>query len=144
MDRQMLAHSWREIGDRSVRHGGRRHLRGRVGSCFVASQRAYQRHHGGNQKLAAGDAERIVQEAADRIADTANVGLQRASSARREPSSSKVRRSPVSMLISYRVIVDLINASTTGAGLEVHCELDANVWNYTIKPVSRSDRAVGS
>ena len=72
-------------------------------------------------------------------------------------------------LISYQVIVDLISATTTSAGLEVRCELDANTypkgvtvsdaemaainveyaefhgeWNYTISPTNRSDRAVDS
>jgi len=70
-------------------------------------------------------------------------------------------------LVSYRVIVDLISATTTKAGLKVVCELDTNAypkgiavseeemdainitrdafhgeWNYTIKPIERSDRAV--
>ena len=70
-------------------------------------------------------------------------------------------------LISYRVIVDLISATTTDTGLKVHCELDTNAypkgisvsdedmaainivrgdfhgeWNYSIKPVNHSDRAV--
>jgi hypothetical protein len=70
-------------------------------------------------------------------------------------------------LVSYRVIVDLISATTTDTGLTVHCELDFNhypkgivvsdedmaainivraefhgEWNYTIKPNNRSDRAV--
>ena len=68
-------------------------------------------------------------------------------------------------LVSYRVIVDLISATTTDTGLKVHCELDTNAypkgitlsdeemdaininraefhgeWNYTI----RADRAVDS
>jgi Rhodopirellula transposase DDE domain len=72
-------------------------------------------------------------------------------------------------LISYRVIIDLISATSTDAGLKVHAELDTNAypkgisvsdeemaainivradfhgeWNYTIKPVNRSDRAVDS
>jgi hypothetical protein len=72
-------------------------------------------------------------------------------------------------LVSYRVIVDLISATTTETGLKVCCELDANTypkgiavsdeemeainiiradfhgeWNYTIRPGSRSDRAVDS
>jgi hypothetical protein len=72
-------------------------------------------------------------------------------------------------LISYRVIVDLISATTTDAGLKVPWELDTNTypkgisvsdediaavnivrgdfhgeWNYTTKPVNRSDRAVDS
>jgi len=72
-------------------------------------------------------------------------------------------------LVSYRVIVDLISATTTKTGLTVHCELDdtaypkgINVsdedmdainmtradfhgeWNYTIRPGDRSDRAVDS
>ena len=72
-------------------------------------------------------------------------------------------------LVSYRVIVDLIAATTTKTGLQVHCELDANSypkgivvskaemasinikradfhgeWNYTIRPNNRSDRAVDS
>jgi hypothetical protein len=70
-------------------------------------------------------------------------------------------------LVSYRVIVDLISATTTKAGLKVVGELDTNAypkgiavseeemdainitrdafhgeWNYTIKPIERSDRAV--
>jgi Rhodopirellula transposase DDE domain len=72
-------------------------------------------------------------------------------------------------LISYRVIVNLISATTTCTGLSVHCELDTNrypkaivvtdeemetinikhakfhgEWNYTIRPNNRSDRAVDS
>ena len=72
-------------------------------------------------------------------------------------------------LVSYRVIVDLIGATTTKTGLTVHCELDEtsypkgiavsdeemdaiNIiradfhgeWNYTIVPGDRSDRAVDS
>ena len=65
-------------------------------------------------------------------------------------------------LVSYRVIVDLISATTTDAGLKVHCELDTNAypkgitlsdinraefhgeWNYTIRPGNRADRAVDS
>jgi hypothetical protein len=72
-------------------------------------------------------------------------------------------------LVSYRVIVDLISATTTDAGLKVHCELDTNAypkgitlsdeemdaininraefhgeWNYTIHPGNRADRAVDS
>ena len=73
-------------------------------------------------------------------------------------------------LVSYRVIVDLISATTTEAGLTVRCELDTGrypkgiavtdremaeidihqadfhgEWNYTIKPNERrSDRAVDS
>ena len=72
-------------------------------------------------------------------------------------------------LVSYRVIVDLISATTTDTGLTVHCELDTNAypkgiavsdeemdainitrddfhgeWNYTIRPGNRSDRAVDS
>jgi hypothetical protein len=72
-------------------------------------------------------------------------------------------------LISYRVIVNLIAATTTRTGLSVHCELDPNQypkgivvsdaemaaiaitlaefhgeWNYTISPNNRSDRAVDS
>jgi hypothetical protein len=70
-------------------------------------------------------------------------------------------------LVSYRVIVDLISATTTG--LKVLCELDANTypkaiavsddemdaisiaraefhgeWNYTIHSGNRADRAVDS
>ena len=70
-------------------------------------------------------------------------------------------------LISYRVIVDLISATTTGSGLSVHCELDPNAypkgvavsaaemaalnllrdsfhgeWNYTIRPQTISDQTV--
>ncbi len=65
-------------------------------------------------------------------------------------------------LVSYRVIVELIGATTTGAGLTVRCELDENIypkgilvsdeqmeslnitredfhgeWNYTIAPSTR-------
>jgi hypothetical protein len=72
-------------------------------------------------------------------------------------------------LISYRVIVNLISATTTRTGLSVHCELDTNKypkgvvvsdaemdainikranfhgdWNYTIRPNNRSERAVDS
>jgi len=72
-------------------------------------------------------------------------------------------------LVSYRVIVELIGATTTNSGLEVHCELDTNAypkgiavsdkefdainitraefhgeWNYTIHPGNRADRAVDS
>jgi hypothetical protein len=70
-------------------------------------------------------------------------------------------------LVSYRVIVDLISATTTDTGLTVHCELDANPypkgiavsdqemaainitradfhgeWNYTIQPSNRSKTVV--
>jgi hypothetical protein len=70
-------------------------------------------------------------------------------------------------LVSYRVIVDLISATTTKTGLSVCCELDPadyprgiavsdaemqalNIvrdsfhgeWNYTIRPQNMSDRAV--
>ncbi|MGZ9112492.1 MAG: ISAzo13 family transposase [Rhodoplanes sp.] len=72
-------------------------------------------------------------------------------------------------LVSYRVIVDLIGATTTNSGLEVRCDLDTNAypkgiavsdadfdainmtraefhgeWNYTIHPGNRADRAVDS
>ena len=72
-------------------------------------------------------------------------------------------------LVSYRVIVDLISATTTDAGLKVRCELDKNSypkgivvsdqemakinilradfhgeWNYTIRPRNKTDRAVNS
>ena len=72
-------------------------------------------------------------------------------------------------LVSYRVIVDLISATTTDAGLKVRCELDKNSypkgivvsdqdmakinirradfhgeWNYTIRPRNDIDRAVNS
>jgi hypothetical protein len=72
-------------------------------------------------------------------------------------------------LVSYRVMVDLISATTTQTGLKVHCELDTDSypkgitvtaeemqaitiiraefhgeWNYTIRPDIRSDRAVDS
>ena len=68
-------------------------------------------------------------------------------------------------MVSYQVIVDLISATATATGLEVHCELDANTypkgvtvsdaemaalnveyaefhgeWNYTIRPNNRSDQ----
>jgi len=70
-------------------------------------------------------------------------------------------------LVSYRVIVDLITATTTKTGLTVRCELDPALypkgitvsdeemaeinivrdefhgeWNYTIHPGNRPDRAV--
>jgi hypothetical protein len=70
-------------------------------------------------------------------------------------------------LVSYRVIIDLISATTTKTGLSVRCELDPadyprgiavseeemdalNIvrdsfhgeWNYTIRPQTVSDRAV--
>ncbi len=70
-------------------------------------------------------------------------------------------------LISYRVIVDLISATTTRTGLTVRCELDSNAypkgivvsdreiaeinitrdafhgeWNYTISPITQSVRAL--
>ena len=70
-------------------------------------------------------------------------------------------------LISYRVIIDLIAATTTKTGLKVHCELDANSypkgvvvsdaemarlniqradfhgeWNYTIAPSNQLYEAV--
>ena len=70
-------------------------------------------------------------------------------------------------LISYRVIVDLISATTTKIGLTVRCELDSNAypkgivvsdqeiaeinitrdafhgeWNYTISPITQSVRAL--
>ncbi len=72
-------------------------------------------------------------------------------------------------LVSYRVIVDLISATTTGTGLKVRCELDTGAypkgivvsdadmaainiaraefhgeWNYTIKPINHSERSVDS
>ena len=72
-------------------------------------------------------------------------------------------------LVSYQVIIDLIGATTTEAGLKVLCELDTNIypkgivvsdaemqaihivraefhgeWNYTIKPHHASDGAVDS
>ena len=72
-------------------------------------------------------------------------------------------------LVSDRVIVELIGATTTETGLTVRCELDENAyakgivvsdeemaginiirddfhgeWNYTIKPDDRSERAVDS
>ena len=72
-------------------------------------------------------------------------------------------------LVSYRVIVELIGATTTETGLTVRCELDENTypkgivvsdqemaeinivrddfhgdWNYTIRPDNHSDRAVDS
>jgi hypothetical protein len=72
-------------------------------------------------------------------------------------------------LVSYRVIVDLISATTTDTGLTIRCELDQNIypkgiavsddemeainlardtfhgeWNYTIRPNNQSDRAVDS
>jgi Rhodopirellula transposase DDE domain len=70
-------------------------------------------------------------------------------------------------LVSYRVIVNTIAATTTRSGLSVHCELDPNrypkgivvtdeeiaaikikpakfhgEWNYIISPNNRSDRAL--
>ena len=70
-------------------------------------------------------------------------------------------------LVSYRVIVDLISATTTETGLTVRCDLDTSSypkgiavtdqemsplnmvpdefhgeWNYTIWPTARSDSAV--
>ncbi len=70
-------------------------------------------------------------------------------------------------LVSYRVIVDLISATTTATGLTVRCELDTNAypkgitvsdaematinlsranfqgeWNYTIRPRHSQDQAV--
>ena len=70
-------------------------------------------------------------------------------------------------LVSYRVIIELISATTTRTGLTVHCELDEShypkgvvisneqmaslnitrhhfhgEWNYTIQPRNSSDRAV--
>ena len=72
-------------------------------------------------------------------------------------------------LVSYRVIVDLISATTTDAGLKVRCELDKKSypkgvvvsdqdmakikilradfhgeWNYTIRPRNETDRVVNS
>jgi hypothetical protein len=72
-------------------------------------------------------------------------------------------------LTSYRVIVDLISATTTETGLTVRCELDTNLypkgivvsdqemaalnilraefhgeWNYTIRPRNRPERVVDS
>ena len=72
-------------------------------------------------------------------------------------------------LVSYRVIVDLISATTTDTGLTVRCELDTNTypkgitvsdeemaklnimrdefhgeWNYTLRPCNKSGRAVNS
>ena len=72
-------------------------------------------------------------------------------------------------LVSYRVIVDLISATTTDTGLKVRCELDEKSypkgivvsdqemakikilradfhgeWNYTILPRNEIDQAVNS
>ena len=72
-------------------------------------------------------------------------------------------------LVSYRVIVDLIGATTTDTGLTVRCELDTNLypkgivvsdeemaqlnilraefhgeWNYTIRPRNHPERVVDS
>ncbi len=72
-------------------------------------------------------------------------------------------------LVSYRVIVDLIGATTTTTGLTVRCELDTNIyqkgilvsdqdmarinithdafhgeWNYTLRPSASPVRAVNS
>ncbi len=70
-------------------------------------------------------------------------------------------------LVSYRVIVDLISATTTDTGLTVACELDTNIypkgiavtdqemaqinilrddfhgeWNYTLRPCNKEVRSV--
>jgi len=70
-------------------------------------------------------------------------------------------------LVSYRVIVDLISATTTDTGLTVQCELDNRIypkeklvtdqemaqtniirdefhgeWNYTLQPNNKADRSV--
>lgn len=72
-------------------------------------------------------------------------------------------------LVSYRVIVDLISATTTETGLTVRCDLDMSTypkgivvtdqemsqlnmlpddfhgeWNYTLRPCNEQDRAVNS
>jgi len=72
-------------------------------------------------------------------------------------------------LVSYRVIVDLISATTTDTGLTVQCELDTNTypkgivvtdqemsqiniirdefhgeWNYTLQPPNNQERAFNS
>jgi len=72
-------------------------------------------------------------------------------------------------LVSYRVIIDLIAATTTKTGLKVYCELDANrypkgvvvsndemaslnikrddfhgEWNYAIEPSTKSSKAIVS
>jgi hypothetical protein len=72
-------------------------------------------------------------------------------------------------LVSYRVIVDMISATTTTTGLTVRCELDSNAypkgvvvsdaemaslniardafhgeWNYSIRPTARSAEAINS
>jgi len=72
-------------------------------------------------------------------------------------------------LVSYRVIVDLISATTTDTGLTVRCELDTNAypkgivvpdcemdainlirdefhgeWNYKLRPYNDRDRAFDS
>ena len=72
-------------------------------------------------------------------------------------------------LVSYRVIVDLISATTTDTGLTVQCELDTNTypkgivvteqemaqlnlirdefhgeWNYTLRCRNNGDHAVNS
>ena len=72
-------------------------------------------------------------------------------------------------LVSFRVIVDLISATTTDTGLTVRCQLDTNAypkgiavseqdmaainiardnfhgdWNYTIRPRNVSGKAVNS
>jgi hypothetical protein len=72
-------------------------------------------------------------------------------------------------LVSYRVIVDLISATTTETGLKVQCELDTKAypkgivvseeemstinimrddfhgeWNYTIRQRNTIDRSVNS
>jgi hypothetical protein len=72
-------------------------------------------------------------------------------------------------LVSYRVIVDLISATTTETGLTVRCELDTSTypkgivvtdqemsqinvlhddfhgeWNYTLRPCNKQDHVVNS
>ena len=72
-------------------------------------------------------------------------------------------------LVSYRVIVDLISATTTETGLTVRCGLDTSPypkgivvtdqemsqinmlpddfhgeWNYTLRPCNKQDRVVNS
>ena len=78
-------------------------------------------------------------------------------------------RNSAKPLVSYRVMVDLISATTTNTGLTVQCELDTSTypkeivvtdremseiniqrdefhdeWNYTFQPNTEIDRAVNS
>ena len=94
--------------------------------------------------------------------------LERASGTRSSTVSSRSSQNwRAKPLVSYRVIVDLIAATTTDTGLKVLCELDENCypkgvavsdaematlniqredfhgeWNYTISPTKGSKEAV--